>query len=235
MCQLLGVVSNKKVDINFSLREFRHRGENNWHGWGFGFYQNKKWTVIKKPSSLSDENLGDKDFAFKSDIIIGHVRLASCGIEKHQNTHPFERNGWVFAHNGTVESVKNFPLERFFPKGETDSEHAFCYLLEKIEKDPSNVEKILAEEAEKIKKLGAFNFLLSDGNVLYAFGDTDLHYVKREAPFSMARLKDDNYEVHIQDIKARDERAVIIATNRLTTNENWMKIKGLKVFKKETI
>ena len=35
MCQLLGLSSNKEVDIQLSLREFSHRGKKNRHGWGF--------------------------------------------------------------------------------------------------------------------------------------------------------------------------------------------------------
>ncbi|RCK75111.1 MAG: hypothetical protein IGBAC_1247 [Ignavibacteriae bacterium] len=37
MCQLLGVCSNKYVDIAFSLREFSKRGKSNPHGFGFVF------------------------------------------------------------------------------------------------------------------------------------------------------------------------------------------------------
>lgn len=37
MCQLLGVCSNKEVDVQFSLKEFQYRGKINNHGWGFAF------------------------------------------------------------------------------------------------------------------------------------------------------------------------------------------------------
>jgi predicted glutamine amidotransferase len=39
MCQLLGLSSNKEVDIQFSLKEFKKRGRKNPHGWGFAFFQ----------------------------------------------------------------------------------------------------------------------------------------------------------------------------------------------------
>ncbi len=234
MCQLLGVSSNKNVNINFSLREFKHRGESNHHGWGFAFLENNDWKIIKEPYSLKNEDITQEKFRFKSKIIIGHVRLASCGEKIHKNTHPFIIENRVFAHNGTVKDVKNdknFFLVNLKPEGDTDSEYAFCYLLEKIKLNPSEEIQIIKNEADKIKKYGKFNFLMSDGKMLYAYGDDSLYYVQRKSPFESVRLKDDQYEVNLSEIKDPDEEAVIIATEPLTVNENWIKISGLKIFK----
>jgi len=237
MCQLLGLSSNKNVDIQLSLREFRHRGKRNPHGWGFAFYLDNEWKIIKKPKSLAYEDIESQEFKFKSKIIIGHVRLASCGKKSHLNTHPFKQDKWVFAHNGTVKDImkeEKFQLSKLKPSGETDSEYAFCYLLEKIgqEKDINKIAEILQREAEKIKKYGRFNFLLSDGKILYAYGDDELFFVKREAPFQEVTLKDDEYTLHLAEIKSSDEKAILIATEPFTKNESWPKISGLKMFKK---
>ncbi len=38
----------------------------------------------------------------------------------------------MFAHNGDLDGIEQnerFSLSRFLPIGETDSEHAFCYLM----------------------------------------------------------------------------------------------------------
>jgi glutamine amidotransferase len=236
MCQLLGLSSNKNVDIELSLREFRHRGESNPHGWGFAYYSDGKWELIRKPKSLADEDIQREQFKFKSKIIIGHVRLASCGNKSHLNTHPFLKDKWIFAHNGTVRKIMNneeFQLGRFRPSGETDSEYAFCYLLEKIwqETNLKKIREILQLEAEKVKKYGKFNFLLSDGEILFAYGDNRLFFVQRKAPFQEVTLKDESYTVHLAEIKSSDEKAILIATEPLTTNENWKKISGLKLFK----
>lgn len=231
MCQLLGISANKEVDISLSLREFRHRGEENYHGWGFAFLENMKWEVIKKPSSLANEDINKNIFCFKSKIIIGHVRLASCGSQVHKNTHPFAMSNWAFAHNGTVKDIKKIHLNKFYPLGDTDSEYAFCYILEKLQSiTSSQVAKIISEEAMKIKNYGRFNFIMSDGKRIYAYGDDSLYYVERKAPFNSIRLIDDQYEVNLSDIKAPDEKAVIVATKPLTKNENWIKISGLKIF-----
>ncbi len=234
MCQLLGLSSNKRVDIHFSLGEFRHRGKQNYHGWGFAFYQDEDWNVIKEPRPLSNEDVKGKRFQFRSKIIVGHVRLASCGNQIHQNTHPFKINRWVFAHNGTVRTIMSKPEFRLGcnkPKGQTDSEYAFCYLLEKINNESGNIRETLQAEARKIKQHGHFNFLLSDGETLFAYGDNSLYFVQRKAPFDTVTLRDEQYSVDLNEIKDPDEKAVLITTEPLTENEDWKPIVGIKIFR----
>ncbi len=234
MCQLLGISSNKKVDIQFSLREFQHRGKVNYHGWGFAFYQGRDWKIIKEPLSLAEKDIKDERFQFKSKIIIGHVRLASCGSQSHLNTHPFKNNKWVFAHNGTVSGIMKepqFALASLKPEGGTDSEYAFCYLLEKIGSGLENIKEVLQAEALKIRQYGNFNFLFSDGKTLFAHGDNSLYYVQRKAPFSEATLKDEQYTINLEEIKAPDEKAILIATEPLTANEKWKRLQGIKIFR----
>lgn len=233
MCQLLGVSSNNSVNIEFSLKEFQCRGERNPHGFGFAFYQAGEVKIIKEPKPLSSVDVTGGELSFSSKIIIGHVRLASCGRKKHENTHPFKQEKWCFAHNGTVSEIKSFSLERFKPEGETDSEYAFCYLLDRIfqKSELDEIVNVLKDESTKITQFGRFNYVMSDGEHLFAFGDDSLYFVKREFPFQKVTLRDTGYCLELVEIKAPNEKAIIIATEPLTKEENWNPIKGLKVFK----
>ena len=234
MCQLLGVSSNKKVDVQFTIREFHCRGKDNPHGWGFAFHQDGDWKIIKESSSLSAKDIKEEQFKFKSKTIIGHVRFISCGSQSHLNTHPFKINNWAFAHNGTVSGIMKdpqFALTAFKPEGKTDSEYAFCYLLDMINNNPKNIKEVLEAAALKIKQYGNFNFLLSDGNTVFAYGDDSLYYVQRKTPFNAVTLIDDQYSVNLEEIKSPDEMAIIIATEPLTVNEKWKRINGLMVFR----
>ena len=73
---------------------------------------------------------------------------------------------------------------RLVPIGETDSEHAFCHLLENIsqhihEPPASGLEPwfaALAALSGLIAAHGKFNFLISDGVYLIAYGHDRLHY-----------------------------------------------------------
>jgi len=235
MCQLLGLSANEPVDIEFSLMEFKYRAKSNYHGWGFGLLDGNNWKIIKEPSSLDDENINEENFKFKSKIIIGHIRLKSCGGKIHQNTHPFQINNWIFAHNGTVSRIKTWPLEKYKPAGDSDSEYAFCHLLEKITLDVSEVNTIIKEEAAKIEVLGKFNCLMSDGERLYAYGDNSLYYVQRKSPFGFATLKDVHYKINLAEVKKPGEVVTIVATEPLTSDEKWIRIEGLKIFENGVI
>jgi predicted glutamine amidotransferase len=67
---------------------------------------------------------------------VAHVRNRTVGTPALENTHPFKRvlwgRDWVFAHSGTLPKVKGKPLREFTPVGDTDSEHAFCWLLAEL-------------------------------------------------------------------------------------------------------
>jgi len=71
----------------------------------------------------------------------------------------------------------------------------------------------------------------TDGTTLYAYGDDSLYMVKRSAPFYTVTLKDDDYTCDLHEIKAPDEKAIIIATEPLTKDEKWVEIRDLKAFR----
>jgi glutamine amidotransferase len=79
--------------------------------------------------------------AICTDLLIGHVRKARLPpVNTLANTHPFKHaccgREWVFVHNGLVpeaiEIAQRHPRPPGTPAGETDSEYAFCHLLENI-------------------------------------------------------------------------------------------------------
>ena len=139
--------------------------------------------------------------SLRSALVIGHVRKANPpSPHTPQNTHPFVRaccGRWVFAHNGKVPGVLAARScchpQHSRPAGQTDSEHAFCYLLEEIygvsaadrpsaaafERATSGKEECwfetLALRSAAIATYGQFNFLMSDGAYLIAYGHDRLY------------------------------------------------------------
>ncbi len=248
MCELLGLNFNEKVSSTFSFRGFRNRGEYNPSGWGIAYYKNLNAQIIKEPISSTISTMAEsfiRKNSVKSKFFISHVRFATKGGENLKNTHPFKRElkgiDYVFAHNGTIRDFKEFELGKFYPDGETDSEHIFCYLMEKISaKNISIWNKAdfdwLHEQLLKINSNGSLNCLMSDGEHLFCYRDKDgwrdLNYVFRKAPFEVVRLIDEDFEINLAEEKRPTQRGFIVATDPLT-NESWMKIlKGnLMVFK----
>ncbi len=92
--------------------------------------------VFLDPSPAAESPLARflSETPIKTLLAIGHIRRRTRGDVLLANTHPFMRElwgrHWVFAHNGTPLGVRRRALGRFNPIGTTDSEHAFCYLLE---------------------------------------------------------------------------------------------------------
>jgi glutamine amidotransferase len=224
VCQLLGICANRPVDVEFSFREWRHRGDRNPHGYGFAHWEDGQPKVVKAASNLYASKPADTDQvrAAHSEIFVAHVRYASVGAQDGANTHPFEADFFgrslVFAHNGTVAEVKRRGLGRQ-PTGETDSEHAFLWLLDRLPDPSSDVFSArLKALADDVRRLGRFNFLLSDGMMLWAYADNSLSFVERRPPYGgeLVRLVDDGYSVSLATVKRPDERAVLVATEPLT-------------------
>jgi glutamine amidotransferase len=82
----------------------------------------------------------------------------------------------------------------------------------------------LSETTEELRKLGTFNYLLSDGEYLYAHRSTQLHYVVRQAPFAAAHLTDRDVTVDFSELTTPNDRVAVIATIPLTDNEEWVSL-----------
>ncbi len=161
------------------------------------------------------------------------MRKRTRGSVNLANTHPFVRELWgrhfTFAHNGTVRGVKKHTVPgRFKPIGTTDSEYAFCALLNRLERafptgypDPAALSKAVARAARAIGARGTFNFLLADGSQLFARCATKLCYIVRKAPFAKATLADDDLSVDFATVTTLRDRVAIIATAPLTRDERW--------------
>ena len=162
---------------------------------------------------------------------------------------------WVFAHNGDLASPLRPPQDgvrppegaqvnlgrpgvglkgfaprlhaSFHPVGDTDSELAFCWLLQELAKAhaamPSVTEltRTLAELLPLPAAHGTFNCLLSNGQALWAHCSTQLHWLERRHPFGAAHLADDDVQVDFAALTSPADRVALVATQPLTRGEAW--------------
>jgi predicted glutamine amidotransferase len=234
MCQLLGISANRAVSLEFSFQEWRHRGCSNPHGYGFAHWQRGCLEIVKAASSLYAAAEADvrRLTRLRSSIFLCHVRLKSVGPQDGNNTHPFcaEWRGsrFAFAHNGTLRDADDqLRLETLQPRGATDSERALLWLMEHLaEPSGPGFSRDLQQLAAHVARLGRFNFLLSDGDTLWAYADHSLYFTERHPPYGghLVRLKDDGYTISLAHIKAPDENAVLIATEPLTDERGWQRV-----------
>src|SRR3954465_1038599 len=141
MCELLGVVSSVPIDIAFSFSGFALRGGQagpHADGWGVCLYQGPfaRTFVDDRPAYSSPLARFLHDNPVETRLAVAHIRKKTRGETRIENTHPFvrvfQRRHLVFAHNGTLPTVRERPLHLESPIGETDSEHAFCVILEAL-------------------------------------------------------------------------------------------------------
>jgi glutamine amidotransferase len=137
----------------------------------------------------------------------------------------------MFAHNGDLPAFAPQGLKFYRPVGETDSEKAFCLILETMRQSfphskPSleALYPVLKDITAKIARQGVFNYLLSDGEYFFAHCSTHLSYIVRQAPFAAAHLVDQDITVDFRELTTPSDRVAIIATIPLTDNEIWTHI-----------
>lgn len=248
MCQLLGMNCNTPTDIVFSFTGFATRGgrtDEHKDGWGIAFFEGKGVRHFVDHQAAIDSPIAEliKRVPIKSTNVIAHIRKATQGVIALENCHPFVREAWgtnwVFAHNG---DLKNFDPQldgSYLPIGNTDSERAFCYVMQSLRAcfgaqapELSALREFLSEICHDIASHGTFNMMLSNGNALFAHCSTKLHYIERQHPFNTAALSDEDVSVDFSAVTTPQDRVAVIVTEPLTTNEQWTALQSgeLKVF-----
>lgn len=250
MCQLLGMNCNTPTDVAFSFTGFAQRGgrtDEHADGWGIAFFEGGddkglRHFVDHQPACASPVAELIRRYPIKSRNVIAHIRKATQGRVALENCHPFVRElwgrYWVFAHNGHLEHFHPRLHAAFQPVGSTDSERAFCWLMQELAKSHAGVPSIaeltltLRELAPQIARHGTFNFMLSNGQALWAHGSTRLHYVERRHPFAHARLADEDLSVNFAEHTQPSDRVAVVVTAPLTVDEHWVAFEAgeIKVF-----
>lgn len=191
MCELFCLSSRRPTRATFSLRHFAAHGTSgygrNVDGWGVAFHEGRDVRLYKEPEPAGGSPwLGFiEQQSLPTRLLISHVRRATVGANSHANTQPFLRElggrMHLFAHNGGFDDIAarfDAAAYRFRPVGETDSERAFCLLLERLvplwegAAAPSLAARLAAVEAfaAEMRPMGIANFLYSDGEFVFGHG-----------------------------------------------------------------
>src|SRR6185312_629118 len=229
MCQLLGLNCKTPTDATFSFTGFCQRGgltDHHADGWGIAFFEGRGLRHFVDHQSAVESPVAEliRRYPIKSRNIVAHVRKATQGDVSLQNA-----------------DLKDYHPRlhgSFHPVGTTDSERAFCWLMQELAKSHAGLPSVaeltltLHELVPQIRRYGAFNFLLSNGEALWAHASTSLFYLVRQYPFAHATLSDQDLSVNFADINSPEDRAAVVVTTPLTSNETWTAFapSELKVF-----
>ena len=144
MARLIGFIANRP-DLCNRFAEYerdafaaRRKPDEQW-GWGVGFFQSGEVLLKRRPlDERAALHLDQMIADVRSDILVAHVRRATVGSLRTDNTHPFRYRHWLFADTGTVDgfgevrSKLHDTLPEFLQRslrGDTDSELFFHLFL----------------------------------------------------------------------------------------------------------
>jgi predicted glutamine amidotransferase len=244
MCRMLGIVASEPTDFRFCLhhapRSLSALSREHPHGWGVAIYDAEEvsWRVHKEPVCADgDERFFDVAVTSRGHSLVAHVRKRTVGPVGLENTHPFRRGRWVFAHNGTLEDVEGLkgrvsPARLAEVAGATDSEVFFAYLLTHLDAlegvkgtEPDGVEEALSraiDELSSLRAVGAANFLLSNGEELYAFRLGRSLFALERAPGDEVRPSRRSPETGaVIDTSGTARRRAVLIASEAMTDEPW--------------
>jgi predicted glutamine amidotransferase len=201
MCRLFGQHAHAGFDPSEPLcsaeNALRFQSHKHPHGWGIGWYQAGSPLVRRGIlPAHADALFAAAGREIRSAVVVAHVRDASVGPVRPENTHPFLYDRWLFAHNGTVARFRDEPaireaLEaeidrdlRLTIRGDTDSERCFYLFVTRlrahgglVEPAIADVRRALATTTETVLRIAdavpsprpsSLTFLVSDGRILAA-------------------------------------------------------------------
>lgn len=183
MCELFGVSSLKKLEVNGLLKEFFSHSVRHANGWGMAVFFENSVSLEKEPvqaiqSTYLRERLRQK-LCVRS--MIAHIRLATRGVPEYVNCHPFVQRDnfgrcWTLAHNGTIFDYPGHEPYLHRQEGGTDSERILLFLVDQIDRRQQELGRALTkgERFDLLDALAAdmsrgnkLNLLIYDGELLY--------------------------------------------------------------------
>ncbi|WP_427168211.1 class II glutamine amidotransferase [Streptomyces sp. C1-1] len=242
MCRLFGLSSAPLrthatfwlLDAPDSLSRQSHRDPD---GTGLGlFAADGTPRVDKAPiAAYRDRAFAQEARQEESATFVAHVRFASTGSLDVRNTHPFEQDGRLFAHNGVIEGLdrldEHLGKDRSPVRGDTDSERFFALITRETRRHDGDITSGIREAARWIAAnlpLYALNLILVTPRELWAlrYPDThDLYVLERPAGGPHGSRHLDHSGTHgrmrVHSAHLAQHPAVVVASERMDDNPNW--------------
>jgi glutamine amidotransferase len=240
MCRLFGMHAGRRsVHATFWLLtapdslEVQSRREPD--GTGIGtFTADGVPRVDKQPiAAWEDRAFAREARDLVSSTFLAHVRYASIGEHTWANTHPFEQDGRLFAHNGAFTEVAALDrrLDEFgaidLVRGQTDSERMFALITAETRRADGDVAAGIAAAvtwiAQNVPVL-SLNFILTTSTDLWAVRYPDTHELHvlddrtgAPAPGRHLRARSPRISAHGEDIGD----FVLVATEPMAHDLRW--------------
>jgi predicted glutamine amidotransferase len=241
MCRLFGMSGGSEpVRATFWLLEapdsLARQSRREPDGTGLGWFDvDGTPEVSKQPlAAYEDHKFAQEAKEVESRTFVAHVRYASTGGLTTENTHPFELDNRLFAHNGVIAGLDQLDAhlgdDRELVRGETDSERFFA-LITREARRTGDVGQAIAGAVGWIADhlpVYALNFVLISDSDLWAFRypDThDLHVLERAPGGGSGHRHLDHASargsVRVRSAELANRPAVIVATEEMDEDAGW--------------
>ncbi len=258
MCRLYGFRATEPTKVECTLVHAQNAlmaqsrsdlaGVSHAHGWGVSTYEDEgdgPHVERQAWAAYHGEHFQRAAARIYAESVVAHVRRATVGPARVENTHPFVHERWTFAHNGTAPHFDKLrdrllaataPSHRAAIRGETDSEHLFRYALTLLDAgEAAELRDIVARVVRDVlawareiapEARAGLNLMLTDGETLAGSRlGRPLVYVARDGVYDC--------EIcgfpHIHHDPRTDYRAVVVASEPIT-HEAWREVPEASVW-----
>ena len=206
-------------------------------GTGLGYFDPDGSPRLSKApiAAFEDRSFAEAARTVESTTFLAHIRFASTGGVEMRNTHPFEQEGRLFAHNGVVEGLAELETELgadlSIVHGDTDSERFFALITREIRAAGGDVSAGITSAARWVAErlpLYALNLIITTSQGLWALRYPDTH-----ALFVLERRPGGHHgdrhlehsgtagrmRIHSRDLAGTS--ALVVASERMDDNPAW--------------
>lgn len=241
MCRLFGMAGGRQaVTATFWLLEapdsLAQQSRREPDGTGLGVFDDRgQPSVYKAPlAAYEDQEFARRAREVRSRTFVAHVRYASTGGLTLANTHPFEQQGRLFAHNGVIEDLPALERElgpaMSLVHGETDSERFFALITREIERAGDVGQGITAAATWVAEHLPVFalNLVLITASDLWALrypAVHELHMLERTAGGTSGGRHLEHASargsIRVRSGELAHRRAVVVASEVMDEEPGW--------------
>jgi predicted glutamine amidotransferase len=236
VCRLFGMSAGAErakatfwlLDAPDSISVQSHREPD---GTGIGWFDDDERPHVSKQPLAA---YGDRTFArdaheLASRTFVTHIRFASTGALELKNTHPFEQEERLFAHNGVIDELDVLDAHLggalSLVKGDTDSERFFALITREIAANDRDVTKGVASACAWIAQnlpLFAINLVLSTADGLWAVRYPETHelYVLERKP-GRELEHSSSFGMRVSSQHTLSQPLVVVASEQLDSDPGW--------------
>jgi len=229
MARLFGLLGNRS-DLTGRVLAFERdalrvrtetlrKNENGSVGWGLGFYQGGEVLIRRRPiDERAEIDVAQIGADVRADVVVGHVRQATVGTLRTENTHPFRYRQWLYAQTGTVsafDQVRDRLLQsvpeflRAGIRGDSDAEIVFQVFLSFLH-DAGKLDDLIVDGAIVREALRGCLHLVDSVSAEVGGGPANVNVIVSNGDLVVAAHRSDDRKMAVRSLSGRDDAEAII-------------------------